>query len=544
MLNNYIILKKLKEKIREGDKKFVIYPFGVNGLNIKMILQECFETESIVVVDNELAEFNSCIMTIKQLREKYDDSMCILLSAENHKINMQMQDELLEFVDAENIINLKEDEQKQDIEKQYTLLEYIIKKAGDYKKEALELIEVPYKNKQVSRIYSASEIYKIKQLCYDYVKLQLEKETSLIGAIDEENNSVLFYAPLFESFWTNVFPLFQFYVDNNYQTVVMFGELEDFWWTGENVDRVLHMIQEIKNYGGKCVLYHKSINSGVKFKMCYFCSEYSTYKPECLREFSDKVISVQTSGIYKHIYKGQVEMDILYHELECVDYYIGSDYMCNWINENNDTYKEKLCSLGYPKMDTLYNGLKKEVNIPKEWTDTIQDKKTILITIENPDEFVEIFEKYPQVCFIWRPDPEFLRTQTCNEKIRKLKEKIKNLIIDENRTYVSSFKISDAMIGMAIFCVPINYIFTQKPLLLLDGQLNMYKNSLALEYKNEAWYKSAYIAENKEKIAAFIDMIAAGRHDLLREQKPYIDKMNQGFDGNVCRKIYDFFENV
>lgn len=544
MLNQNDIKNIIKQELLVGHDQFVIYPFGANGLNIKLILQEYFGIEPVFVVDNEWAEFNPNILTINQLREKYDNSMCILLSVENSKLNMQMQSELLEFADIGNIVNFKAYEQNLKIEKQRSLLEYIVKKDGEYKSEAMNLLDSPYNNKKILRIYSENEVVKLQELCYDYVKLQMKKETCGIENVQDAKNSILFIAPLFESYWTNILPLFKKYIEKGWQTVVMFAGLEDFWWTGENVERVLHMMREIKEYGGKCVLYDNSINSGVKFKKCFLCSEYSTYKPECLREFSDTVISVQTSGIYKHIYKGQVSMDILYHELECIDYYIGSDYMCDWINENNDAYKEKLYSLGYPKMDTMYNTLTKQIDIPQDWLEVAKDKKTILLTIENPDEFVEIFEKYPEVCFIWRPDPEFLRTQSCNQKIEKLKSKIPNLIIDENRTYVNAFKISDAMIGMAIFCVPMNYIFMQKPLLLLDGNLNMYNKSMALEYKNEAWYKAGYIAEDKTKIEEFIDMIVADKHYLQQKQMPYVDKMNQGFDGTVCDRIYDFFEKI
>ena len=193
-------------------------------------------------------------------------------------------------------------------------------------------------------------------------------------------------------------------------------------------------------------------------------------------------------------------------------------------------------------MDTLYRNLNGETFFTKDWIDIKGDKKVILLTMENPEKFVDVFQNYSDVCFVWRPDPEFIGTKSCNEKIRALKDKIQYLIIDQNRTYMNSFKISDAMIGMAIFCVPVNYLFTKKPLLLLDDELNMYNGWISMDYTREAWYRSAYIADTKDKIKDFIDMVRAGRDDFAQEQERYRYEMNRNFDGNVCSRIYQLLE--
>ena len=123
MLKKSMIKKKIEENINKGNNKFVIYPFGENGLNVKNILVEYFGLLPELVVDDKYAEMNPHIISVKELREKYDDSMYIFLTVENNLVNMQMQKELTKFATIECIINLKAGEQNKVIEKKRTLLE-------------------------------------------------------------------------------------------------------------------------------------------------------------------------------------------------------------------------------------------------------------------------------------------------------------------------------------------------------------------------------------------------------------------------------------
>ena len=544
MFSSYSIKKGIRKIVAQGVERFIIYPFGDNGLLTKTVLQEYFGLQPLLVVDNEYAKYNQNIISIKQLKEKYEHSMYIILTIENNKTNMDMQNELLEFTDLNHIINLKAEEQNACVEKQRTLMENMINRFGDCEEEIRKLLYTDYENVNVIRIYSPSELKDIDRLCFSFVKKQLEREAININSITDVENSILFFAPLFESFWTNILPLFRKYIEKGHKCVVMFSSMEHFWWTGENLNRILNVMDEIKEENGQCVLYDDCYELETKFKICFFCSEYSVFaSPGFLRSFADKLVSVQTTGIYKHIYKSQTSIDLLYDEFAEVDYYVGSDYICEWINSNNETFKDKMLHVGYPKMDTLYNNLNRHTTLPSEWVDKIGDRKVILLTIENPELYIDIFSRFPHLCFIWRPDPEFMGTKSCCEKMNELKRKVPCLIIDEERTYVNAFNASTAMIGMAIFCVPVNYIFANKPLLLLDGELNMYHKVMAMEYQNEAWYKACYIADEEKKIEDFIRMIDEGKDYLAWEQKPYRDIMNRNFDGNVCERVYQTFES-
>lgn len=542
MFDSGLIKRIIREKFIEGTKRFVIYPLGENGLRVKNILYEYFGLLPEYVVDNDYADVNPNIISVNYLKEKYDESLCVILTVENSKINMEMQEELLDFVNRDRIVNLQAEVQKKGIEKQYTLLKYIANNSERYKEKAELLLNDENDGSGIIRIYTDEEINIINKLCFSCVKELLENEVADINAIKEREKTILFFAPLFESFWSNILPLFREYMRRGRRCVVMFKSIKDFWWTGENIKRILAVIKEIKQEGGECLLYDNSPEPEVKFDKCFFCSEYSTDQPELLRKYCNQLIAVQTTGIYKHIYKNQIGMDQLYRELDCVDYYIGSEYMCNWLSRNNGVYEKKLLKLGYPKMDTLYYGLNSRANIPQEWKKEMSGRKTILLTMENPEQFLEVFCKYSEVCFVWRPDPEFLETESCKQKIGRLKEEIVHLVIDKNRSYVESFSASTAMIGMAIFCVPINYIFTQKPLLLLDGRLNVYNGWSPMSYQDEAWYKSCSIAENLGDIEKFIKGVTAEADYCTPEQKIYRQEMNRDYDGKVCSRIYDVLQ--
>ncbi len=542
MFGSHMIKKRLKEKISEGMDRFVIYPFGDNGLLVKTILYEYFGLGPLYVADNEFTKYNPNIISLGELREKFDDSMCIILTVEDSELNMRMQDELLAFADGDHILNFKAMEQALGVEKQRTLMESMLGAAGDFEEKARKLLYADCKHREVVRIYSAAELKDIDSLCFDFVKEQLRSEAVEASAVKDAENSILFFAPLFESFWTNVLPLFRKYAQKGHKCVVMFGKLVNFWWTRENLNRIKYVMREIQNEGGQCILYDDCTDWKAKFRTCFFCSEYSLdTSPGILRAFADRLVAVQTTGIYKHVYKSQIPMEKLYDELTDIDYYVGSDYICQWFDRNNDAFRDKMLRVGYPKMDTLYGNLNR-AGLPAEWSERIGGRKVILLTIENPELYVDIFAKFPELCFIWRPDPEFMGTKSCMDKIDKLKSRIGCLLIDENRTYGNAFNASTAMIGMAIFCVPVNYIFTGKPLLLLDGKLNMYYHCMAMEYREEAWYKACYIAEEEREIEAFIRMICRGEDELAQEQRPYKDRMNRNFDGNVCERVYQALE--
>lgn len=69
MSNYNMIRKRIKECLDEGYSKFVIFPFGENGMLVKQVLQETFGITDFVIVDTELARYNNRILTVKSVNE-------------------------------------------------------------------------------------------------------------------------------------------------------------------------------------------------------------------------------------------------------------------------------------------------------------------------------------------------------------------------------------------------------------------------------------------------------------------------------------------
>lgn len=108
MINKNDIKGCLKKYIKHGIDRFVIYPFGENGMNVKNILKEYYDLIPILIVDNEYAKYNSSIIDYIDLKEKYSKDMYVILTIEDKKANAVILKQLQEFIPTGNIINLIE----------------------------------------------------------------------------------------------------------------------------------------------------------------------------------------------------------------------------------------------------------------------------------------------------------------------------------------------------------------------------------------------------------------------------------------------------
>lgn len=98
----------IKECIDKKESKFIIYPFGMNGINTKNVLKDYFDLDPSFIVDNEYSGYNSKIIDKETLRNVYQQDMYILLTIENADLNVEILEELLEFVPSTKIINYYE----------------------------------------------------------------------------------------------------------------------------------------------------------------------------------------------------------------------------------------------------------------------------------------------------------------------------------------------------------------------------------------------------------------------------------------------------
>ena len=106
--NSYskIVKTKISEQLELGHNKFVIYPFGDIGVLTKYILNNVFNINEEYIIDNSQAN-NQNIFSLQDA--KWERDIYILICSENSKYYHQIRESILQFVPAENVIDLFED---------------------------------------------------------------------------------------------------------------------------------------------------------------------------------------------------------------------------------------------------------------------------------------------------------------------------------------------------------------------------------------------------------------------------------------------------
>lgn len=104
-----LIKKRLITYIKEGNKKFIIYPYGENGVYVKNILHDYFNISPRLIVDNTYCQYNPNIISFEQLKKEIQEDDYILLTIENDAINEEMQKDIERIHDKNKIINLLDD---------------------------------------------------------------------------------------------------------------------------------------------------------------------------------------------------------------------------------------------------------------------------------------------------------------------------------------------------------------------------------------------------------------------------------------------------
>lgn len=105
-MGNYWKIREVVKKTLENGKKYVVFPYGENGMLTVQILRECFGIKDIVIVDNELCKYNSEIKKIDFLRNIDDKKEYQVLFA---SYNKSLLVELTKVVSEGKVIQLFED---------------------------------------------------------------------------------------------------------------------------------------------------------------------------------------------------------------------------------------------------------------------------------------------------------------------------------------------------------------------------------------------------------------------------------------------------
>lgn len=380
----------------------------------------------------------------------------------------------------------------------------------------------------------SQNVEKLKELLYNQAELSPSKE------------KVLFYLPVYSYFVNSISPLIYKYLQSDKECVMVIPGVEVIAKIGEaNINDMVKIIDNFLLAGGKCYIEGEKKLCCNEYVICFLCSEYSGRLPLELRKVSRYVVAVQVTALYTHMYlvEGRFEQVFSEQSRKEIDYVVTSEYIADWICKRDNKWKGKILRMGYPKMDALYHSLNRYSNVPKEWKDKIAGRKVYLFTTYNMEQtWLDFFSVNKNAMIaIWRPHPLLMETPEEYENIKRLSESY-NIIIDEMPTYDVSFQISDAMIGSLDSSVVINYLYMEKPVCLFCRQ-KLYQNAV-MDYREELWYKCSYNVSDIDQVLEFIKRVELGEVLITKEQETYRKCLKTGFDGAVCNRIFEYFEQI
>ena len=378
-------------------------------------------------------------------------------------------------------------------------------------------------------------------------------------SIEETTGKVLFFvSSVYPYFFDRLEPLIYTYLEHGAECMVAFTDTyrakPENLLAGEIQHKLyaqnFSILNRLKKKGVYCVWGDRKILSLYHYPLCYFAHGYNKKLPPVIREKSDTIVGLQTTAYYTHTYfYGEKDFlnyfgEDVYHQM---DYLVTSPFVKQWVDGLSELYGavkwgNKIVPLGYTKQDAIYNQLNKLKDAKRP--EKLKDMKKIILIVSLLNEenlCMPFYDKYPEVGFILRVHPGTLALQENREKYDEMSEKYPNLWLDKESSYAYSFSVSDAMIIELGDGLLLNYFHLNKPTLLVEN-MGIPHSMVLPTYKEESWYKACYHAESEEQISEYINNILEGKNTLKEEHGPYREFMSNGFDGQVSKRIYEYFE--
>lgn len=209
--------------------------------------------------------------------------------------------------------------------------------------------------------------------------------------------------------------------------------------------------------------------------------------------------------------------------------------------------KEKLLSLGSPKLDTIVRTLQGDSNLPVEWEKRLGNKKVLFINtlyhvFEHWDTLIQLLDltkKDPELAIIWRPHPltenfleqkipQYVDTYRNVKRIIRLGEEYPSVVLDETKDYLCALKRADVMVS-GVSSLLNAFLLTKRPVLFL-GELP--KSSIL---PKETFY---YVPKEKEQLQKVL-------HTMLYEETSQKEQLREtafeiyaNCDGTCGKKVH------
>lgn len=101
-----IIRNAIEQQVKNGKKKFIIYPFGENGMLTKQILNNGFGIKEEWIIDNNFCEVNKEIKPIEFLRKINVNEYIVLFTVSNPEIKENLRNNILKHCNESNVVEI------------------------------------------------------------------------------------------------------------------------------------------------------------------------------------------------------------------------------------------------------------------------------------------------------------------------------------------------------------------------------------------------------------------------------------------------------
>ena len=505
------VLKKIKEVVDKGEKKFVIYPFGTNGVMVKNLLIDYFGIEPVIIVDNGYAGYRKDIIDFHEFSNIYDANMFVIFTIEDEALNSNLYSELLKLVPKNKILNLLDD------------------------------IFV-YRNRDVSQRYLLRNFLPDSEI----VEPVVAEKTM-------DNNTIrvrIVYNAFCE--WNTIRTIIEACInDNEIETQIILARADG------------KRMQQLEDLGYSYIIseyYDISIDQPdvLVFSHAYPLPEFNN-----CRRYA-KLIVIASLGVIRYSHSNEEYCKTLERGFGAFkpDYYIFDSLVYQHMKNEPYFVGKKIVEMGNAKYDGIYESCKK-MQHPEEWN-KLKGKPVILWTTDHGviqrNTYIEAYEgttfdlyakyifqyakEHENIGFIFRPHPSFIGellqynywTVRDMDKLREYCKSTPNLVWDERDTYDAAYAVADAILTDSQCGIVCSALPTMKPICVL------YRFGENIVSYEEELVENYYSAGSEAELSEFFEMIVDGRDPMWEKRKNAFEKYVKNFDGKNGYRIKEFIK--
>lgn len=506
MYENQFIRNVLKLYINQQQCKFVIYPFGCNGVQVKNILKDCFDLNPCLIVDNEYAQYSPEIVNKDTLKEVWQQDMYVIITIENEEISAEITKELLEFIPVSNIINLQNLKQKR-------------KNVYDYKgfslKSFLPLMNCKVEDRSVSNKIKVRIVHRspaiwnaIQTICRAF------REDELFDVLLIIHNDWKYKESVRQA------------VENGYSYIM---------W---DVYQAVEDQPDILILSGQRQTVLSGLLDSRKFAKLIVVASWSIVQYSSIEELWNR---------YKNDYY-----------LYSPDYYLFDSLQYHLIKQS-DYFSEQIVEMGNAKFDGIYQSVHRKRKYSGKWKKLECLSTTVLWTTSHgvhaqgvyrtctfdlyAKTFFEYAYKNPQMGFIFRPSlglvDEMLEfgfwSQSDIQYLQEYCDNSPNIVYDDTDTYDIAYSLADGILTDAFSGMVCSALPTLKPICAA------YRSRSDISWHKEL-LDSLYSAYEDSEIIDFFEMLRYKQDPKLELRKIASEKYIKHFDGKNGWRIKEFIK--